>query len=114
MRVWDLAPPRLCDSHLLGQHNEIHCILGVLRSDSDSGYSSHPEVLRWEGHKAALTKMHHRTAAEMIERGMNHDSPMRATSGSERLPDPITPPHDQEARLRDKGCECDLDRETPT
>jgi len=48
MRIWDIAPEKLCRNHLLGEHRELHAVWAILTKDK-KGYSRHPEVLRWKG-----------------------------------------------------------------
>jgi hypothetical protein len=45
MRVWDIEAELLCNSHLLGEHREIHAIWAIL-IENKKGYSHHPETLR--------------------------------------------------------------------
>ena len=93
MRIWDIEPGRLCRSHLLGEHRELHAVWTVL-TEGRSGYARHPEVLRWRGKLAALYARHEFLVAEMRGRGYNHASPLdvrRATG--EGVPRTSTSPH---------------------
>ena len=107
MRIWDLAPRRLCRQHLLGEHLELHAIWSVL-SQGKKGYSRHPETLRWKGKLRALYARHERQVAEMSRRGYNHASPLdrRLATGigvQRTFVDPIS---EQIRILRKKGCSC--------
>ncbi len=109
MRIWDLPPERLCRSHLLGEHRELHAIWSVL-TNRKKGYSRHPEVLRWRGKLKALFLRHEDLVAEMMRRGYLHNSPLdpamaRGTAEQTVIVDSA---EDQIRRLRNKRCECDV------
>jgi hypothetical protein len=90
MRSWHpIAPDRLDRSRLLGEHVEIHSMASVLsrlRREERTGYSRHPEVLRWKGHEGALRLRHDQVVLEMTTRGYNHKSPLGLT-GPETWPE---------------------------
>lgn len=46
MRIWDVAPARLCRAHMLGEHREPHGVWNILTLGK-TGYSAHPETVRW-------------------------------------------------------------------
>ncbi len=109
MRIWDLPPERLCRSHLLGEHRELHAIWSILTTNR-KGYSNHPEVLRWRGRLKALFLRHEDLVAEMLKRGYLHKSPLdsalaRGRAGQTAHTDS---PEDQIMRLRNKHCDCDV------
>lgn len=67
-------PRKLCDQHLLGEHNELHALVGTVEKH-DNG----EEIVRslCEDGYLDLTSVqsrHHKVAREMRRRGMNHDS----------------------------------------
>ena len=107
MRIWDLPPSLLCRNHLLGEHRELHA-LWVVISQGRTGYSRHPETLRWKGKLRALYRRHERLVREMERRGYVHASPLdrRLATGSDRQRDCVTPPAEQLRLLARKGCEC--------
>ncbi len=109
MRVWDIAPGRLCRAHLLGEHREIHAVWAVLTQDT-KGYRHHPETIRWEGRLAALYARHELVVGEMGSRGYRHASPLdqRLASGKSVQDRFVDPPARQLELLRDKGCACDV------
>ena len=57
MRIWDIAPKKLCRNHLLGEHRELHAIWSVI-VNGKKGYARHPETLRWMGKLKALYGRH--------------------------------------------------------
>ncbi|MCI0497362.1 MAG: pyrimidine dimer DNA glycosylase/endonuclease V [Thermoplasmata archaeon] len=107
MRIWDIAPERLCRSHLLGEHRELHAIWAILTLGK-TGYRNHPETRRWNGRLAALYARHEALAGEMLRRGYRHMSPLdaaEATGGSEQTAF-VDTPEEQVRILAAKGCGC--------
>jgi hypothetical protein len=107
VRIWDLAPAKLCRPHLLGEHRELHAIWTVLTEDR-SGYSRHPETLRWKGRLRALFRRHEALVLEMALRGYDHRSPLdaRKARGNAAQTVFVDPPSRQRELLRRKGCAC--------
>jgi hypothetical protein len=54
-----------------GEHRELHAIWNIL-TQNKSGYSRHPETLRWKGKLAALYLRHEELVYEMISRNYHH------------------------------------------
>jgi hypothetical protein len=110
MRIWDLAPADLCDRHLLGEHAELHAVWSVL-TEGKTGYSRHPETLRWRGKLKALYLKHEEIVAEMSSRGCNHASPLEPSlaTGSGTQDEFVDTPAEQLERLRRKSCGCPRD-----
>jgi len=72
MRMWGVQPKLLCDKHLLGEHVEMHMVVGALRKGvSIRGYTDTGLLVR-----AKIRPRHDALAAEMTRRGMNHRSPL--------------------------------------
>ena len=110
MRIWDLPPEFLCRQHLLGEHRELHALWNIL-SQGKTGYSRHPETVRWRGKLAALAARHEALTLEMERRGYQHNSPLDpalATGETVQL-DFVDPPERQLELLAAKGCGCQLD-----
>ena len=107
MRIWDVDPRLLCRQHLLGEHRELHGLWNILTLGK-TGYSRHPETLRWVGRLGALYRRHELLAAEMERRGFAHRSPLdrtlaRGRRSQDRLLDSLTA---QRRILRAKPCPC--------
>lgn len=75
-RMWMVDPVYMCREHLLGEHSELHQLVGTIRNHD------HGEAIV-EGHadegNVDTTKINHRhiiLVAEMNRRGMDHDSPL--------------------------------------
>ena len=65
-------PRRMCSRHLLGEHVEIHMLVGTLRhKKSVAGFIAKGLL---EIHSAR--KRHAALVKEMLRRGMNHRSPL--------------------------------------
>jgi len=109
MRIWDIAPKKLCRNHLLGEHRELHAIWSVLTKNK-KGYSRHPETLRWKGKLAALYVRHTMLIEEMKKRGFNHYSGLdyRFARGLRKQSVLIDSLHRQKEILRNKNCDCKL------
>jgi len=110
MRIWDVDPARLCRSHLLGEHREIHAVWTIL-TEGRSGYARHPEVRRWDGKLAALHARHEAVVAEMARRGYGHRSPLDVAlaTGADRQDDQLVSTAEQLALLAAKGCGCPVE-----
>ena len=107
MRIWDVAPEKLCRSHLLGEHSELHGIWTIITQDR-RGFAHHPEVLRWQGKLKALYLKHQEIVAEMARRGYQHNSPLdpELATGAETQDTFVDSIEEQVRILRSKGCEC--------
>jgi len=107
MRIWDIAPQKLCRNHLLGEHRELHAIWSVLTKNK-KGYSRHPETLRWKGKLAALYCRHQLLIQEMQARGYNHHSRLdrRLACGAKKQTEFVDSLKKQKENLRNKLCAC--------
>jgi len=75
VRIWCVPVSELDRQHLLGEHAELHCIVGALLGKYKA-YSNHPETLRFQNRIQQLYKRHSDQAAEMTKRGYRHNSPL--------------------------------------
>lgn len=107
MRIWDIEPSRLCRQHLLGEHRELHSAWVVI-TQGKKGFAHHPEVMRWRGKLRALYLRHDALAAEMARRGYQHGTPLDESlaTGPAVQGVYVDTPEEQEAILRERGCEC--------
>jgi hypothetical protein len=115
VRIWDVEPWRLCRSHLLGEHRELHAVWTIL-TRGKRGYALHPETLRWQGRLRALYLRHEALVAEMARRGYNHGTPLDESlaTGLDVQDRYVDPPERQLDLLRAKGCACSLDAKEET
>lgn len=109
MRIWDIPASKLCTKHLLGEHRELHAIWNILTRNK-SGYSRHPETLRWKGKLAALYLRHEELANEMISRNYHHKSELdrKYATGYSRQNQFVNTYDEQIKILKNKGCKCKL------
>jgi hypothetical protein len=107
MRIWDISPEKLCRSHLLGEHRELHAVWSIL-TKGKKGYRNHPETLRWEGKLKALYLRHEALVMEMEKRGYRHRSPLdqNLALGS-AVQNDFVDSHEEQVHLLKKRCsEC--------
>jgi hypothetical protein len=71
--MWMVDPAIMCRQHLLGEHRELHALLGVVTKTMSwnlDGYVRN-NLIEME----SLAPRHEAIAAEMVARGYNHQSP---------------------------------------
>lgn len=74
MRMWSVQPALMCNQHLLGEHVELHMIVGALnRGISMTGYYN-GGLVSTDG----IVPRHTALVEEMTARGMKHQSPLPA------------------------------------
>ena len=72
MRMWMVDPKKMCRKHLLGEHVEIHMMVGtLLKGRSIDGF-----LERGLLEPQSARKRHDALAAEMQARGYKHCSPL--------------------------------------
>ena len=72
MRMWNVDPRLLCRKHLLGEHVEMHMMIGTINAGkSCKGYTRDGLI---EIHN--VRKRHDQLRDEMFRRGYNHNSPL--------------------------------------
>lgn len=71
-RMWMVNPSKLCRNHLLGEHKELHQLIGSLnKGKSIQGHIDKGQV---EIHN--IKARHKALVKEMIQRGYKHFSPL--------------------------------------
>ncbi|MGE5555117.1 MAG: pyrimidine dimer DNA glycosylase/endonuclease V [Methanocella sp.] len=75
VRIWAVPVGELDRQHLLGEHAELHCIVGALQGKYKA-YRRHPETLRFENRIEQLYDRHNHQVQEMTRRGYKHNSPI--------------------------------------
>ena len=107
MRMWMLPPSIMCRKHLLGEHVEMHMLVGtLLKGISVQGYIDN-QLVELEHIRAR----HDELVEEMIKRGYNHKSPLPdypEVSGGvvdreENLRDLANRCHDCRERIENEG-----------
>jgi len=70
MRMWMVDPELMCDRHLLGEHVELHMLVGCIkRGKSLKGYIENGLV-----ELESIFRRHAELVIEMNDRGFKHDS----------------------------------------
>lgn len=72
-RMWMVKPELLCRRHLLGEHNELHKLLGHIRKDNLEVVRGHAEA--GDIDTSEVQCRHEELAGEMKRRGYDHTSP---------------------------------------
>jgi len=71
-RMWMVDPRKMCRNHLLGEHKELHQLVGGLnKNKSVDGHIKKGQV---EIHN--IKKRHEQLVKEMLTRGYSHLSPL--------------------------------------
>ena len=72
MRMWGINPKLMCRQHLLGEHKEIHMIIGCIRKGKKlNGYIKRNQI-----DVSLIISRHYKLVEEMKRRGYNHQSPI--------------------------------------
>jgi hypothetical protein len=101
VRIWDVSPGYLSRQSLLGEHRELHGLHSIL-VHCKTGYSRHPETLRWVGCVTGLARRHAQLVAEMRLRGYADRTPVDCATVSRWPLTFVTPPAEQFALLAAK------------
>ena len=72
--MWNVDPKILCRQHLLGEHREMHALIGSLRKGRS--IKGHIEKGQVEVHN--ILKRHDALAKEILRRGWRHIKPLSA------------------------------------
>lgn len=109
MRIWDIAPKKLCNKHLFGEHRELHAIFSIL-TNNKKGYRNHPETKRWVGKLKALYQRHEKLVKEIKRRKYNHQSPLnkKLALGKLKQDEFVNTKSEQKIILKHKDCDCPL------
>ncbi|MBX0298185.1 pyrimidine dimer DNA glycosylase/endonuclease V [Halomicroarcula sp. F27] len=73
-RMWCVDPELLCRQHLLGEHKELHQLVGHVRAGNTNAIHGHAE--RGQIDTSRVSARHRTLVAEMERRGYNHNSPL--------------------------------------
>lgn len=77
VRMWvGIEPRELCDQHLLGEHNEIHKLVGGIRNHPHGHAIADGQAAKGNIDTTRINDRHDALAEEMERRGMSHESSM--------------------------------------
>lgn len=72
MRMWNVDPSKMCNKHLLGEHVELHMLIGCIKKNKSlKGFVENKLV---EIHN--IIERHEDLVLEILNRGMKHKSPI--------------------------------------
>ena len=75
MRMWMVDPKLMCRKHLLGEHVELHMLVGsIKKGQSLQGFIDNKLI-----DTSKIQKRHDALVKEMERRGYNHKSPLKYT-----------------------------------
>lgn len=73
MRMWMTDPKIMCKNHLLGEHRELHALIGIFkRKKSIKGHIDGDQV-----EPLSIEKRHNELVTEMLRRNYKHNSPLK-------------------------------------
>lgn len=73
-RMWLVDPELLCRKHLLGEHKELHQLVGHIEAGNTAVVEGHAE--KGQVDTSEIENRHEELVEEMKRRGFNHDSSM--------------------------------------
>lgn len=75
MRMWMIDPSLMCRQHLLGEHRELHTLIGTILNNRPLSKTKYITTGLVEVHN--IKNRHKELVDEMIRRGYNHKSPLK-------------------------------------
>jgi hypothetical protein len=75
-----VEPEEMCDNHLLGEHKELHMEVGCLKNHPHGQAIVEGHVSEGQVVLSQIGQRHKKLVLEMLERGMNHESPISIES----------------------------------
>jgi len=73
LRMWMVDPEKLCRQHLLGEHKELHMLVGNIRKGNNIGGYVRDGLVQVN----KVRERHAELVDEMDDRGYNHESELR-------------------------------------
>lgn len=74
-RMWMLNPKKMCRNHLLGEHKEIHQLIGIITKKKMNILLGHARLKQIQ--TRSIIQRHDELVEEMLSRGYNHKSPLK-------------------------------------
>ena len=75
-RMWGLSPELLCDRHLLGEHAELHQLVGTVENHPHGEAIVRGHAAKGNVDTRLIEERHATLVAELENRGFAHDSPL--------------------------------------
>lgn len=79
-RMWMLPSEYLCQNHLMGEHAELHQLVGTIKRHPHGDAIAEGHAKKGNIDTTLIGRRHSQLVAEMERRGMNHDSPIETVS----------------------------------
>lgn len=76
-RMWMIDPGHLCRDHLLGEHNELHKLVGGIRNHAHGEAIADGQAEKGNVDTSRIEERHVKLADELERRGYEHDSPLK-------------------------------------
>lgn len=76
-RMWGIDPALLCDKHLLGEHAEMHQVVGTIRNHPHGVAIVRGHADKHQIDTSNIQRRHDELAKEITRRGMDHNSPLK-------------------------------------
>lgn len=70
MRIWNIDTSKMCRKHLLGEHVELHMMIGSMKKNKSFKKFFEYEIIDLK----LIYKRHKELVSEMLRRGYNHKS----------------------------------------
>lgn len=87
-RMWSgVEPSEMCDQHLLGEHSELHQVVGTLKNHPHGQAVIKGHIRKGQVMIVDVPTRHSLIADEMGSRGMNHKSPLTWEDIGDAIPD---------------------------
>lgn len=75
-RMWLLDPKKMCDDHLVGEHGEMHMIVGTIRNHPHGEAIVRGHARKGQIDTSLIQQRHDELEEEMKRRGMHPDKPL--------------------------------------
>lgn len=75
-RMWNVDPADMCREHLLGEHAELHKLVGGIRNHPHGEAIADGQAAEGNIDTSCIDSRHDSLAAELLARGYDHDSPL--------------------------------------
>lgn len=76
-RQWMIDPSDMCREHLLGEHKEVHQLVGSIRNHPHGHAIADGHAEKGQIDTSLIQERHDELVAEMRARGYDHDSPVK-------------------------------------
>ena len=79
-RMWCVPPEYMCRSHLVGEHAELHQLVGTIKRHPHGEAIAKGHAKKGNIDTLLINRRHAQLVAEMESRGYNHDSPIETVA----------------------------------